>query len=282
MHDTRTGPSAYTPDTKPADLPDLPLRSRYALLVLGVVLSGLVVFLFLVALVATADRPTLAVLLLLPPLIWTAVLIWRSSRRAWLRDAGPWWRVSLSEDRKGLRLVWQAQRWRDLTPWRNPTAWGHPIHLLVGLGGSVLILIHGLAHRDPEAAMSAMSWLLAFGLTFLALIVTVASLFVPAQQKEKSRAFLGSEEMYYFPPRLSYEPPPGRSDAGLGLALGGTSYMRIMTRGVRFAPDGVAIIGPRRFGIIPNHFIIPTGDPFIRNRIRAWAEEHRIPVSGEV
>jgi hypothetical protein len=82
-------PSACPPDAKPADLPDLPLRSRYALLVLGVVLSGLVVFLFLVALVATADRPSFAVLLLLPPLIWAAVLIWRSLRRAWLRDAGP-------------------------------------------------------------------------------------------------------------------------------------------------------------------------------------------------
>ena len=60
-------PSAYTQDTKPADLPDLPLRSRYALLVLAVALAGLVVFLFLVALVATADRPTLAVVLLLRP-----------------------------------------------------------------------------------------------------------------------------------------------------------------------------------------------------------------------
>lgn len=66
------------------------------------------------------------------------------------------------------------------------------------------------------------------------------------------------------------------------LALGGASYMRILTRGVRFAPDGVEIVGPRRFCIIPNHFIIPTRDPDIRARIRAWAEEHRIPVSGEV
>jgi hypothetical protein len=129
--------------------------------------------------------------------------------------------------------------------------------------------------------MSAMSWLLGVGLTFLSIIVMVSALFVPAQQKEKSRAFLGSEEVYYFPPRLSYEPPPGRSDAGLGLAVGGTSFMRIMTRGVRFDRDGVTIIGPRRFGILPNHFIIPTRDRFIRARIRAWAEEHRIPVSGE-
>jgi hypothetical protein len=129
--------------------------------------------------------------------------------------------------------------------------------------------------------MSAMSWLLGVGLTFLSIIVMVSSLFVPAQQKEKSRAFLGSEEVYYFPPRLSHEPPPGRSDAGLGLAAGGTSFMRIMTRGVRFDPDGVTILGPRRFGIVPNHFIIPTRDPQIRARIRAWADEHRIPVSGQ-
>jgi hypothetical protein len=281
VQDTRAKPSVYTPDTKPADLPDLPLRSRYALLVLAVALTALVVVLFLVAVVATADRPSLAVILLLPPLIWAAVLIWRSFRRAWLRNAGPWWRVSLSEDQKGLRLEWQAQRWRDLSPWRNPTAWSHPFHLFVGLGGSVLIVTHGLAHRHPEAAMSAMSWLLGVGLTFLSIIVTVSSLFVPAQQKKKSFAFLGSEEVYYSPPRLSHEPPPGRSDAGLGLALGGTTFMRILTRGVRFAPDGVTIIGPRRFGIIPNHFIIPARDPEIRARIRAWAEEHRIPVAGD-
>jgi hypothetical protein len=279
MQDTGSAPSECTPDAKPADLRDLPLRSRFALLVLGVVLSGLVVFLFLVALVATTDRPTLAVILLLPPLIWAAVLIWRSFRRAWLRDSGPWWRVSLSEDRKGLRLEWQAQRWRDLSPWRNPTAWGHPFLLFLGPGGSVLILTHGLAHRDPEAAMSAMSWLLGVGLTFLSIIVMVSALFVPAQQKEKSRALLGSEEVYYSPPRLSHEPPPGRTDAGLGLAIGGTSFMRILTRGVRFASDGVTIIGPRRLGIVPNHFIIPTRDPEIRARIRDWAEEHRIPVS---
>jgi hypothetical protein len=281
MQGTRTGPSVYTPDTKPADLPDLPLRSRYALLVLAVALAALVVVLFLVALVATADRPSFAVLLLLPPLIWAAVLIWRSFRRAWLRDAGEWWRVSLSEDQKRLRLEWQAQRWRDLSPWRNPTAWNHPVPLLAGVGGSVLILAHGLAHRDPEAAISALTWLSGFGLFLLAIIVTVSSLFVPAQQKEKSVAVLGSEEVYYFPPRLSYEPPPGRSDARLGLAVGGTSFMRILTRGVRFAPDGVTIIGPRRFGIIPNHFIIPARDPEIRARIRAWAEEHRIPLAGD-
>lgn len=281
MQDTRAKPSVYTPDTKPADLPDLPLRSRYALLVLAVVLAALVVVLFLVAVVATADRPSLAVILLLPPLIWAAVLIWRSFRRAWLRDAGEWWRVSLSEDQKRLRLEWQAQRWRDLSPWRNPTAWNHPVPLLAGVGGSVLILAHGLAHRDPEAAISALTWLSGFGLFLLAIIVTVSSLFVPAQQKEKSVAVLGSEEVYYFPPRLSYEPPPGRSDARLGLAVGGTSFMRILTRGVRFAPDGVTIIGPRRFGIIPNHFIIPARDPEIRARIRAWAEEHRIPVTGD-
>jgi hypothetical protein len=75
----------------------------------------------------------------------------------------------------------------------------------------VLILIHGLAHprsgsRDVRHVLAA-----CFGLAFLSLIVTVASLFVPAQQKEKSRAFLGSEEVYYFPPNLSYEPPPGRT-----------------------------------------------------------------------
>ena len=87
--------------------------------------------------------------------------------------------------------------------------------------------------------------------------------------------------MCYFPPNLSYEPPPGRMVVHT-FALGGTSFMRILTRGVRFAPDGVAILGPRRFGIIPNHFIIPTRDPEIRARIRAWAEEHRIPVSGVV
>jgi hypothetical protein len=83
------------PDTKPADLPDLPLRSRYALLVLAAVLAALAVLLFLIAVVATPDRPSRAVLLLLPPLIWAAVLIWRGLRRAWLRDAGEWWQVYL-------------------------------------------------------------------------------------------------------------------------------------------------------------------------------------------
>jgi RsiW-degrading membrane proteinase PrsW (M82 family) len=281
MHDTRTGPSAYTPDTKPADLPDLPLRSCYALLVLAVALAALVVVLFLVALVSTADRPSFAVLLLLPPLTWAAVLIWRSLRRAWLRDAGEWWRVSLSEDRKGLRLVWQAQRWRDLTPWRKPTAWSEPLPLLVMVSGSVLILVYALAYRDPDVAMIAAIWPFGWVGFLLAFLVIVPPLFVPFQQKAKSYAVLNSEGVSYFPPNLSYEPPPGRMTIQ-ALALGGTSFMRILTRGVRFAPDGVAIVGPRRFGIIPNHFIIPTRAPDIRARIRASAEEHRIPVSGEV
>lgn len=192
MQDTRTGPTAHTPDTKPADLPDLPQRSRYALLVLAVALAALVVVLFLVALVSTADRPSFAVLLLLPPLTWAAVLIWRSFRRAWLRDAGKWWRVSLSEERGLLRFEWQAQRWRDLSPWRNPTAWSEPLPLFVMVSGSVLILVYALAYRDPDVAMIAAIWPFGWVGFLLAVLVIVPPLFVPFQQKAKSYAVLSS------------------------------------------------------------------------------------------
>jgi hypothetical protein len=279
MKKTQTALSSSTPDSKPADLPDLPLRSRYALLVLGFVLAGLIIFLFLVALSATTDRPSLAVILLLPPLIWAAVLIWRSFRHAWLRDAGDWWRVSLVEERGLLRFEWQAQRWRDLTPWRNPTAWSEPLPVFVGAAGSVLILVYALAYSDPDVAMLAAIWPFAWVGFLLAFLVIVPPLFVPFQRKAKSYAVLSSEGVCYSPPNLSYDPPPGRGVTH-ALALGGTSYMRILTRGVRFDPDGVAIIGPRRFGILPNHFIIPTRDPAVRARIRDWATDHRIPVAG--
>lgn len=282
MKETRDAASPDALDAKPADLPDLPLRSRYALLVLAVVLAGLVVFLFLVAIAAAAGRSLLAVTLLLPPLIWAAILIWRGFRRAWLRDAGEWWLVSLSEDQTGLRLQWQAQRWRDLSPWRNPTAWSDPLVVFVGVGGILMIPVYGAALDDPATIGPAVR-LTAIGSVgfLLSLLAVIPSLFVPFQQKAKSVAFLSSETVTYVPPNLSYHPPRGRM-VNYALVLGGMSYMRILTRGVRFAPDGIAIIGPRRFGIIPNHFIIPTRDPGIRARVRGWAFEHRIPVSGDV
>jgi hypothetical protein len=145
----------------------------------------------------------------------------------------------------------------------------------------VLILVYALAYRDPDVAPIAAIWPLGWVGFLLAFLAIIPPLFVPFQQKAKSWAVLSSEGVYYFPPNLSYEPPPGRMVTH-AFSLGGTSFMRILTRGVRFAPDGVAILGPRRFGIIPMHFIIPTRDPVIRARIRGWAEEHRVPVSGEV
>jgi hypothetical protein len=148
------------------------------------------------------------------------------------------------------------------------------------LGGSVLILVYALAYRDPDVVMFAAIWPFAFGGFLLSLAAIFATLFVPFQQKAKSWAVLSSETVTYFPPHLSYHAPPGRV-VSHAFALGGTSFMRILTRGVRFAPDGVTIIGPRRFGLLPNHFIIPARDPVIRARIRDWAEEHRIPVLEE-
>jgi hypothetical protein len=283
MKQTRDAAAPDALDAKPADLPDLPLRSRFALLVLALVLAALVFLLFLIAFGASAGRWPLGLLFLLLAMIWFAVLLWKGLRRAWVRDAGQWWRASLSEDDRGLRLDWQAQRWRDLSPWRNPTAWSEPLRLPMAVlpAISVLILIQGAAHADPEAITSAARWAIGCLVASLSVLAVIPSLFVPFQQKAKSVAFLSSETVTYVPPNLSYHPPPGRM-VNYALVLGGTSYMRILTRGVRFAPDGVAILGPRRFGIIPNHFIIPTRDPEIRERIRAWADEQRIPVSGEV
>jgi hypothetical protein len=282
MKETRDAAAPDTPNAKPADLPDLPLRSRYALLVLAVVLAGLAVFLFLVAIATAAKLPFLAVTLLLPPLIGAAILVWRAFRRAWLRDAGEWWLVSLSEDQKGLRLEWQAQRWRDISPWRNPTAWSEPLRLPWAAlpAGGVLVLVYGVAHDDPEAGANSARWAILCVGGFLSLLSIIPPLFVPFQQKAKSIAVLTSETVAYSPPFLSYHPPRG---VGIqhAFALGGTSFMRILTRGVRFAPDGVTILAPKLYGFIPMHFIIPTRDPAIRARIRAWAEQHRIRIAGD-
>ena len=246
---------------------------------MAVALALPVAVLFRVALEASAGRSPLVAVLLLLALSLGAALLWREVRSAWLRDAGPWWRVSLSEDRKGLHFEWQPQRWRDLSPWRNPTAWGEPLPLLGTLGGSVLILVYALAYRDPDVVMFAAIWPLMIGAFWLSLIGVIPPLFVPFQQKAKSWAVLSYEVVIYQPPYLSYQDPAGRGRSHT-LVIGGTSFMRILTRGVRFAPDGVTIVGPRRFGLLPNHFIIPTRDPQIRARIRDWATAHRIPVHG--
>jgi hypothetical protein len=150
--------------------------------------------------------------------------------------------------------------------------------VFVGAGGGVLILVGALAYRAPDVAMFAAIWPLAFGGLWLSLTVIFATLFVPFQQKVKSLAVLGSEVVMYLPPSLTHHWP--QRIGPNQFVLGGTSFMRILTRGVRFDPDGVAIIGPRRFGILPNHFIIPTRDPAIRARIRDWATAHSIPVHG--
>ena len=57
--------------------------------------------------------------------------------------------------------------------------------------------------------------------------------------------------------------------------------MRIQTRGVRFEFDGAKNLAPRLYGFVPVSFRVPSLNPAIRGRIKAWAQENDIPVFGE-
>ena len=158
-----------------------------------------------------------------------------------------------------------------------PAAWAEPLPWAMLPAASALILVHGAARDDPEALGAAGFWAaLSVGL-FVSLLVLVPNLFVPFQQKVKPAGWLSSEVVTCRPPFLSCQPPPDRPGPAHAFGLGGTSFMRSLTRGVRFEPDGVTILAQRLYGLFPMHFRIPARDPEIRARIRAWAEERRIP-----
>ena len=140
-------------------------------------------------------------------------------------------------------------------------------------GTSTGLLYSALHGADGGGQTAIRNGALGFAV-FWATMTIVMCITVPLTQKAKSQAWFTSETTGYSPALI------GKGQGGGDITIGSLDFMRIQTRGVRFEPDGVAILAPRLYGFVPVSFRVPSRDPAIRERIRAWAQENGILVVG--
>lgn len=259
---------------RPPSLPLLPLRTQFTLVLLAIFLASIAALLILISIAAAGPRVSWLHLIIAGAVFYAAVIQWRTSFRARLRDAGDWWQTTLTEDPKGFHVAWQPQSWSDLLPWRNSAAWAAMIRLPFGIFTAlpVAALLYAATNGDHAAGQTAIkNGALGFAVFWLTML-TMMSVTVPLTQKAKSKALFTTASVGYSPALI------GKGQGGGDIAIGSLDFMRIQTRGVRFEVDGVKILAPRLYGFVPVSFRVPSRDPAIRERVRIWAQENAIPV----
>ncbi|MEM9851042.1 MAG: hypothetical protein AAF761_03490 [Pseudomonadota bacterium] len=274
------------PPQKPADLPDLPLRPRFARL-------GIIGFISTFVLLAIANNVDLVFnssdnrafvnrfLVAIPLLI--AALTWLGHFYHTNRDphsdksrSEKCWQVTMDVQKDGLAFRWEPQSWRDLSPSRGPVLWKPGFYTLPFVYVPMLIVGLGALHPVIPWVQPYFIWLgiAAFG----------AGLFVFGMQ---TPFFAGIAPRACSSAHLS-QGSVGYAGANICIAWGGPiglagcEFLRIKTRSIRFEPDGVRVLAPSAFIAFSRDFRIPTRDPDQRRAIADWAALHNIPVTGDI
>lgn len=263
---------------KPTNLSKIPLRTQFSLFLLAVFLASLAALLIMISIAAAGTRISWLHFIIAGAILYGAFALWRSFVRARVCNAADWWQAALTEVPKGFSIAWQPQSWRDLLPWRNSAAWAAFIRLPFGIFTALPIagLLYAAGTVHHEAGQTAIkNGFLGFAIFWVTMIV-IMCITVPLTQKAQSKAWFTSETVGYSPALI------GKGQGGGEIGIGSLDFMRIQTRGVRFEVDGVRILAPRLYGFVPVSFRVPSLDPAIRGRIKAWAQENGIAVFGPV
>ncbi|MEL7106865.1 MAG: hypothetical protein AAGM21_13160 [Pseudomonadota bacterium] len=275
-----------TPNDKPNDLPDLPLRPRFARL-------GILVFTVAFALIALANNAGLlpnssdsrAFLnrFLVVVAVLIAVFTWLGQFYYTHRDTHAdrtrreaWWQVTMKVQDDGLAFRWEPQSWRDLSPSRGPVLWKPWLYTLPFVYLPILIVGLGALHPVIWWVQPYYIWLgiAAFGAGVFVFGMQ-APFFAGVAPRACSSAHLSQSSVGYVGADICMA-------WGGPIGLAGCEFLRILTRGIRFAPDGVRVLAPSIFIIFSRDFTIPTRDPDQRRAIAQWAAAHNIPVTGDI